>query len=136
MFDHTVTIRIPDTQLPANQQVAQTFLFSSYPEEAKQLLNGFWLIPPSKCRQNKFPSGENCVNGSVATEQFLPVSAAGRAWQWMAGQSLPASQVDFSTATFLNSCCRIFNTCFISSNFDAKSLQSQRMSRSAPALLC
>ena len=27
-------------------------LFSSYPEEAKQLLDGCWLIPPSKCRQN------------------------------------------------------------------------------------
>ena len=47
------------------------FLFSSYLTEAKQLLNGCWIIPPSKCRQNNPWDGENCVNGSVATEQYL-----------------------------------------------------------------
>ena len=54
-------------------------VFSSYPKEAKQLLNGCWLVPPSKCRQNKDRLREwgsecsivreNCVTGSVATEQ-------------------------------------------------------------------
>ena len=28
-------------------------LFSSYPKAARQLLNGCWLIPPSKCRRKK-----------------------------------------------------------------------------------
>ena len=27
-------------------------MFSPYPKEAKQLLNGCWLVPPSKCRRN------------------------------------------------------------------------------------
>ena len=27
-------------------------MFSSYPKEARQLLTGCWLAPPSKCRQN------------------------------------------------------------------------------------
>ena len=33
--------------------VSHFYLYSSYPKEAKQLLNGCWLTPPSKCRQNK-----------------------------------------------------------------------------------
>ena len=35
-------------------------MFSSYPKEAKQLLNGCWLIPPSKCRRKKAQIWENC----------------------------------------------------------------------------
>ena len=34
-------------------------LFSSYPKEARQLLNGCWLIPPSKCRSKKAQLWEN-----------------------------------------------------------------------------
>ena len=30
-----------------------SLLFSSYPKEAKQLLNGCWIVPPSKWRRNK-----------------------------------------------------------------------------------
>ena len=28
-------------------------MFSPYPKEAKQLLNGFWLVSPSKSRRKK-----------------------------------------------------------------------------------
>ena len=52
--------------------------FSSYPKEAKQLLNGCWLVPPSKCRWNKAQIWENCERyicnlsaAKVAREPFL-----------------------------------------------------------------
>ena len=59
-------------------------LLSSYPKEAKQLLNGCWLIPPSKCRPKEaqicshvreicvkgshFLQGNHCLFGMVCTE--------------------------------------------------------------------
>ena len=45
IFVYTVGIPIPNIRLPE--------LFSFNPKEAKQLLNGCCLVPPSKCRQNK-----------------------------------------------------------------------------------
>ena len=36
-------------------------------KEAKQLLNGCWLVPPSKCRQNKAQIWENCNIFNLST---------------------------------------------------------------------
>ena len=46
-------------------------LFSSYPKEAKQLLNGCWLVPPSKCRQNKAQTWENCERTLILKKTWL-----------------------------------------------------------------
>ena len=35
-------------------------MFSPYPNEAKQLLNGCWIVLSSKCRPNEAQIWENC----------------------------------------------------------------------------
>ena len=41
-------------------------MLSSYPKEAKQLLNGCWRIPPSKYRLKIAQIWENCKDIKVA----------------------------------------------------------------------
>ena len=61
--------------------------------KAKQLLNGCWLVPPSKCRQNKAQIWENCeryICNLSAAKVAREVTGNGNAWSKITTIPYPA----------------------------------------------